>query len=163
MAWTDEVWLRSAFEALRTTFDVDRHLKKEMVQFLLDEGFWDKDRLEWDSAIARFNGCLNPNKSDFFKVGEVWALMRRFGRHELFLAMAEDLGYDVRIRPTEERRQQLLERIAESMERNEQTVASARADLARLDVQVPSSNVHSIPADSRRLLFSRHGDRSGVP
>lgn len=89
MTWTTEAWLREALGALKRTLDVDARSKNEMVQFLLDEGFWDKVKLStWESAIAKFNSCLNPNKSEFFKVGELWALSKRFGRHDLFLAMA---------------------------------------------------------------------------
>ncbi len=113
MAWTTEAWLREALGALKRSLDVDPRTKNEMVQFLLDEGFWDKEKLSnWDSAIAKFNSCLNPNKAEFFKIGEVWALAKRFGRHELFLAMAHDLGYEVRRVPSAERHQQLLEELA---------------------------------------------------
>lgn len=137
MAFIDDTWLRTAFTSLRATFDVDQKTKGQMVQFLLDEGFWQQDKLTWDAAIARFNGCLNPNKAEFFKMGEIWALMSRFGRHELFHAMAADLGYELRVMPTEERRQQLLERIANSTERLETEIGSARAALERLAVNPP--------------------------
>lgn len=72
----------------------DGHQRKVMIQFLFDEGFWDAEKLTWDAAIARWNDNLNPGKSAFWKNSELWALMSRFGRHHLFLAMADDLGYE---------------------------------------------------------------------
>ncbi|NUS37625.1 MAG: hypothetical protein HOQ02_01170 [Lysobacter sp.] len=163
MPWFDEAWLRRAFEALKETLDADPRLKRDMIQFLLDEGFWDTEKLKWDSAVARFNGCLNPNKDDFFKLGEAWALMKRFGRHQLFLAMAEDLGYEVRRRPTEERRQELLERIAVAAEKCERTMAEVHGDLARLEG--PVSTAASIPTqgNGQRMQFSKDGSRREVP
>ena len=139
MAFINENWLESALGAMRATFDVDTKTKTLMVQFLLDEGFWDSERLTWEAAIARFNSCLNPNKSEFFKMGEIWALMSRFGRHQLFHAMAEDLGYELRIIPTEERRQLLLERIATCSERFETEFAAARSGLERLTNTLPAA------------------------
>lgn len=133
MSWTDEAWLRMALDAMRTTFGNDPHLKRDMIQFLLDEGFWDKDTLKsWEAATARFNDCLNPNKAQFFKVSEVWALMKRFDRPQLFLAMADDLGYEVRKIPTEARRLACLERIANAYESCERSVGGAQAELQRL-------------------------------
>ena len=68
---------------------------------------------------------LNPAKAEFFKIGEMWMLMRRFGRHQLFLAMAEDLGYHCIPLPTEARRQAVLERIAEVQDRANNEIAAA--------------------------------------
>lgn len=130
MSWIDETWAARAYGALREMLDVEPRLRRDMIQFLLDEGFWDSS-LKWDSAVARFNSCLSPNKSEFFKVGEIWALMKRFGRHQLFLLMAEDLGYEVRPRATEERRQALLERLIEAAENCSHQLEEARAELAR--------------------------------
>lgn len=150
MAWIDDAWVRKAFDALRDTLDVDRHLKKQMIEFLLEEGFWDSSKLDWDSAVARFNSCLNPSKDVYFKLGELWALMKRFGRHQLFLAMADDLGYDVRLRSTEERRQQLLERIALALESCEQVTAETTAELARL-----TADGHAAPAVAQLVPLSQ--------
>lgn len=138
MSYIDETWLRTAYQAMRATLDVDSKTKEQMVQFLLDEGFWDKEKLTWEAAIARFNSCLNPNKSEFFKLGEFWALMSRFGRHHLFHAMADDFGFEVRLKPTEERHQELLERFVNAADRLEQDLASARAGLARLQAAPPA-------------------------
>ncbi len=87
MPWIDETWLQDALAALKATCDVDAHTRNAMIQFLLDNGFWDQEKLkDWTSAVAKFNSCLNPNKAEFFKIGELWALMRRFGRHQLGFA-----------------------------------------------------------------------------
>lgn len=162
MAWIDESWLRSAFEALEATLKVDARLKRDMIQFLFDEGFWDTEKLSWPAAEARFNACLNPNKSDFFKIGELWALMKRFGRHELFLAMADDLGYEVRRKPTEERRMELLERIAIATERCEAASTTAAAELIRLE-RTPDSKVARLPGGGRPSFSLDDGTRAGVP
>ncbi|MGH8073679.1 MAG: hypothetical protein ACREO4_06350 [Lysobacter sp.] len=156
MAWIDEQWLRMALDAMRDTFGNDPHLKRDMIQFLFDEGFWDAKTLSWDAAVARFNGCLNPNKSEFFKTGELWALMKRFDRHQLFLAMATDLGYEVRRIPTDERRQQLLERIAVAYEGCERSVAGAAAELSRLAAPAPAPKqgaVALVPGQPLRFSY----------
>jgi hypothetical protein len=157
MSWIDERWLQSAFDSMRRTFyEIDPQLKREMIQFLLDEGFWDAQKLTWDAAVARFNACLNPNKADtFFKLGEIWALMKRFERFDLLIAMADDLGFDLAPRPTEARRQQLLLRIAEATEKCTAAVEGARAELDRLaDVPV-REGPSGIARAAGRPQFSR--------
>lgn len=130
--WLDAAWQERGLAALRDTLDVDPRTRKAMVQFLFDEGFWDEKSLTWPAAIARWNDCLNPAKTSFFKIGELWALMARFDRHHLFAAMADDLGYELRRKPTEERRQALLERVANALERVERELGDAQQQLARL-------------------------------
>ncbi len=135
MAWTTQAWLREALASLKRTLDVDARTKNEMVQFLLDEGFWDKEKLSsWESAIAKFNSCLNPNKAEFFKVGELWALSKRFARHDLFLAMAADLGYEVRRIPTPERHQALLEELSGLQAQHLEAFERISTQLAQLQV-----------------------------
>ena len=140
MAWIDETWLRGAFNAMQDTLKVDDRTRNEMIQFLLDEGFWKAETLKThDAQIARWNACLNPNKSEFFKVGEVWALMARFGRHDLFLRMADDLGYEVRAIPTPERQQRALDRIADAVEACQIECANARSALDRMGLPQPGA------------------------
>lgn len=138
MSFIDETWLRIAFQSLHKTLDFDAGTRKQAIQFLLDEGFWDETKLTWEAAIARWNSCLNPNKPEFFKLGEVWALMRRFGQHELFLAMAQDLGYEVRPMATEERRQVLLDQLQRTVAAQQETMAQLQASLERLDATAPA-------------------------
>jgi hypothetical protein len=160
--WTDELWLREAHRALRETLEVSSELKGEMIEFLLDEGFWSRETLRSREAqVARFNACLNPNKAEFFKVGEVWALMKRFGRHQLFLHMAADLGYNVSRIPTEERRLELLERISQASDSFQEMLAQAAADLARLDRLPPASP--ALPRATREEPATRAVDRLGCP
>jgi hypothetical protein len=130
--WVDAEWTRRGLAALHAMLDVDDHTRKAMIQFLFDEGFWNPDKLTWDAAIAKWNDAKNPAKPGFWKVGELWALALRFERHQLFLAVMENLGYEVRRTPTEERRQLLLERMAAAVERCEQTLSTARTELARM-------------------------------
>jgi hypothetical protein len=145
--WTDPTWMQQGLDALRSTLDTDPAMRRDMVQFLLDEGFWSTDTLRtWDSAVARFNSCLNPHKSEFFKLSELWALMKRFHRHQLFLAMAADLGYEVRPLPTEARRQALLERIAVGLERCGWERDAVHAELARLEAHVAAPGPRIEPA-----------------
>lgn len=133
--WLSPQWMRRGLQALRSTLRVDGRQRKKMIEFLFAEGFWKQERLSWDAAVARWNDCLNPDKAAFFKVAEVWALMKRFGNHDLFLAMAEDLGYDVRRRPTDERRQELFARILKLQEEQQRQFAEWREELARLDLE----------------------------
>lgn len=131
MSYIDETWLRKAFQSLREVVDVDDHTRRKMIQFLMDEGFWDST-LKWETAEAKWNSCKNPNKSEFFKIGEIWALMLRFGRYQLFQAMADSFGAQIVWLPTEARRQAVLERLADSYDRFELDQAAARAELERL-------------------------------
>lgn len=132
MAFIDEVWLRKAHRALKETLEVDDQTKRQMVQFLLDEGFWDANSLKWESAVARFNDNNNPTKASYWKIGEVWALMLRFGRHDLAHAIAESLGYELRPIPTEERRQALLHNAVSLLERLHLESAELRQAIERL-------------------------------
>lgn len=128
---------------MRATFDVDAHLRKQMIEFLFEAGFWNRERLTWHAAQARFDACLNPGKKEFFKLSELWALMKRFDRHELFLAMAADLDYQVPHRlATAERHQALLERIAEEMARANAVGERALADMQVLAAGAPDASVH---------------------
>ena len=154
-AFLDDPWFERAFEALQEALRVEKRLQKEMIQFLFDEGFWDPDKLTWEAAATRFVGCLNRSKTDTnFKLSEIWALMKRFGRHHVFLAMADDLGYEVRLKPTEERRQDLLERAVTLLERLDDASTALRGDIERLvsgEVHDPSPRAHGGPRPS----FSR--------
>ena len=89
---------REWFESARRAFDasmVDGRTVKARVQFLLDSGLWDARKLAFESALARYHGCVDPAKREHFRIVEVWALMKRFGCHDLALAMVQDLGYQV--------------------------------------------------------------------
>jgi hypothetical protein len=153
--WLDDQWFTGAGEALREMMEISPGQKRDMIQFLLDEGFWDAERLSWEAAVTRFNACLNPNKRDAsFKVSELWALAKRFDRHQLFVAIVQDLGYEVRVKPTEERRQELLERIAVATEQCAAVLAGAKAELGRIDQAPAAPRVHSAP----RHHFSKAAD-----
>lgn len=128
--WLDGGWFKSGHAALRETLHVDADTRKAMIEFLYEAGLWDKERLSWPAAEARWNGCLNPAKPEYFKLAEVWALMREFGRHQLFLAMADDLGYErPMLIPTETRRMEILQRLAAAEEKHAEVMAGIRADL----------------------------------
>lgn len=137
--WLDSYWLQGAFDALRATLAVDTDLQRQMIDFLFAEGFWDHTKLSWAGAQARFHACLNPAKPDAFKLVEIWALCKRFHRHELVLAMVADLGYE-RPRPlaTEEHRNELLERIARASE----VQAAAMLELQRMASPPPPVRMH---------------------
>lgn len=160
--WIDAAWSARGLAALRAMLDVDDHTRRKMVQFLFDEGFWDPEKLTWDAAIARWNDCKNPGKSAFFKLGELWALALRFERHQLFLAMADNLGYEVRRIPTPERQQQLVTRLTAAMTQCEATLSSCRAELARINV---SAEHHAEASPSlaglQRFALDDDGQRPG--
>src|SRR5690348_3465057 len=115
----DIEWMQRGVDAMREMLDVDGATKRAMIEFLFEEGFWDRTTLKsWEAAEEKFTNCLNPSKKVYFKIGEVWALMKRFRRYHLLDAMLEDLGcYPRREKPTEERRIELLERIAANQEK----------------------------------------------
>lgn len=156
----DPKWMQRGWEALRETFNVDGATKRDMIQFLLDEGFWHKDRLTWEGAEKRFNDCINPTRDTFFKLVELWALMKQFRRFHLLEVMADDLGFRPLVQmPTEERRLELLERIAAAEEQMLAVVGPARAELDKLDA-APEVRVH--PAfQENRGGFSRPDKHSG--
>ncbi|MDN5924171.1 MAG: hypothetical protein L0H70_04140 [Xanthomonadales bacterium] len=130
--WLDVGWTQRGLDALRDTLDVDAATKRDMIQFLFDEGFWDGERLTWPAAVARFNACNNPSKSEFWKLSELWALARRFERHALLHAMAEDMGFELRRVPTQERLQGLLERLVQTQTEVAAAIEASSAELARL-------------------------------
>lgn len=143
MFHVDEVWMQRGLDALEDVFRVDDATKRDMIEYLFDAGFWNRDKLKWEAAVARFNDCLNPNKTQFFKVSEVWALMKAFGRDGLLHAMVEDLGYKpLHKLATEERRQELLERIATAEERMLFEVRAAKHELAELETAPVRVRVH---------------------
>lgn len=161
MPFIDETWLRKAHQALKQTLEVDSNTRRDMIQFLFDEGFWDEKTLSWDSAVARFNDCNNPTKTQFWKLGELWALMLRFERLQLFHAMAESFGYEVRPLPTEARRIALLERIVANQERFDGQQQELMADLGRLCTAPLEQRLPSMPGT--RPQFSLPGEeRSAV-
>lgn len=152
MAFIDESWLRKAHQALKATFEVDSNTRRDMIQFLFDEGFWDPQTLNWESAVSRFNDCNNPTKAQFWKVGEIWALMLRFERYELFYAMAESFGFALSAIPTEARRITLLERLLQNQERFDAQQQELRSDLERLCTAPLEQRLPSVPG--RRPQFS---------
>lgn len=162
MFHVDEVWMQRGQDALEDMFRVDDAVKRDMIQFLFDEGFWNKQSLSWEAAVARFNDCLNPNKPKFFKVSEVWAMMKAFRRHGLLHAMADDLAYQpLHQAPTEERRLELLERIAVAEERMLAERRTAKRELGLLEE--PADNVRVHPAfHEGRGSFSVPDDDEGV-
>ena len=142
--WLSPEWMQRGLEALKATLDVDNDLKCQMVQFLFDCGLWNADNLSWDAGMARFNAALNPNKPQVkFSLAEIWALMRQFARHELLFAMCDDLGYEQpRKLATEQRRQELLERLAAAIEQANRLSEQAAAELGRLHVQRAPRRIH---------------------
>lgn len=154
----DDDFLEFAYEALQETIPADRHVRKDMIQFLLDEGFWPAE-MKWESAVARFNACLNRGKAEYFKVSELWALMRRFGRHQLFLSMAEDLGYEVRKRTDIERVQMLYEEILGKLDArdSEDRQLRARADALLTGLQAAAPRAASAGGRGR-VHLSRAAD-----
>lgn len=156
--WIDAAWSARGLAALHAMLDVDDHTRKAMIQFLFDEGFWDAHKLTWDAAVAKWNDGKNPGKPTFFKIGELWALALRFDRHQLFLVIMEDLGYEVRRTPTEERRQLLLERMTDAVVSCEQTLNTARTELARLRLGSTPREVMPRQRNAAPVRFDRDDD-----
>ncbi len=155
--WLDNSWMQAGLEALRDTLAVDPRLRKQMIEFLLEEGLWDEEKLTWDAAIARWNACLNPRRPEFFKIVEIWALMKRFHRFGLFEAMALDLGFRATAIPTEERLQYILERIAEAHERSAAVIEALGHELSRLDDGAPPRHLGPAPDGYPAVRFRLEG------
>lgn len=79
--WLTPDWFDRAHKALRRDFgDIPDALRVQMIQWLLDHGFWDRSRLTWDSAQQRWADCLHPGKHQKFGLLEVLALATAFDR-----------------------------------------------------------------------------------
>lgn len=79
--WLTPEWFDRAHKALRRDFgDIPDGLRVQMIQWLLDNGFWDRSRLTWDSAQQRWADCLHPGKHQKFGLLEVLALATAFNR-----------------------------------------------------------------------------------
>jgi hypothetical protein len=156
--YIDATWMQKGLDALNETFCVDDATRRDMIQFLFDEGFWDTEKLTWSAAVTRFNECLNPRRPQFFKFAEIWALMKRFRRYALLHAMVEDLEFQpLRPQPTESRRQDLLERIARAEEQHVALVKAARAELGRLDADPPARRMNPAFTEGDGSFCRGHG------
>jgi len=140
--WLSAEWQQRCLDALKDTLDVNSDLKRDMVQFLFDEGFWDPARLEWSAAVTKFNACLRPDTRENFSNIQLWALIKRFNRLSWFFAMADDLGFEVRKKATEERRIEIVERLLTGIEQANKLSAQALAALQQLGAPVPASRLH---------------------
>jgi hypothetical protein len=149
-SWLTEQWFQRMLNALKETLDVSEELKSEMIEFLFEAGFWDRAKLTFPAAVARFNACLNPGKrGEFFKAAEILALMKRFGRHQFFIEQAEFLGYRVERIATDELRIREISRLADALERHNalnarvaHDVEEARALLHQLDTIGGKTRIH---------------------
>lgn len=167
--WLTPAWFARYMDALAETVGGPDERKVEMIQFLFDAGFWDATKLSFPAAVSRFNACLNPGRAEFFKLGEVFALMRRFDRHELFHAIAADLGYQVERIPTDARRLRALERIATALERRNELLeasaeetADALAELQREQSAGHALRIHpALSEPGAAFSFGAHEDVHG--
>lgn len=133
--WFSPHWMQHGLDALKALLG-DQAQQREFVQLMFDLGFWHADKLTWDGACIRMRDCANPGKSAHFRLSELWAMMRASGRHHLFLAMADDLGYEVRLRSTDERRTYAMERLAAALEENNHLAQLAKGLLAGVDMDL---------------------------
>lgn len=134
MSWRDPQWLQRGLDAMQATFDVDSTTKQQMIDFLLAEGFWDTNKLTPAAARTKFNACMNPMKPDFFKLSELWVLMKRFRRYELWLAMGEDMGFECPQQiPLTTRRADLERQLLELRQQSQAQLEALENALTRLD------------------------------
>lgn len=140
--WVNKEWVQRGLNALGEMLDVDGALKRDMIEFLFETGLWDSTKLTHEAAIAKWNANLNPSTNAFFKIGEVWALSKRFERFHLLHAMAEDCGFDLRRQPTEERRQHALEQLVEELKRSNDIAQHAHTLLSQLDTGGAPLRIH---------------------
>lgn len=151
--WLDATWMQSGVDALREALDVSPALKTRMVTWLLESGLWDKEKLSYDAAMARFNACLNPSRSEFFKISEVVALSIAFERPQFLLWMAARMGFEVRRLSTIEQQNGILERLAKGIEDHNHLVAECQSDLRRLGAPMPAMPIHPAIRESQTSAF----------
>lgn len=138
--WLNEVWTQRGMNALRETLAPDPDTKYAAIKFLQDTGQWDATGVTAEAAESRYNGNLNPGKKMNFRISEAWSLMRFLGRHQLLHAMVEDCGFQPLVRkPSEERKQEALEKIHLEMRRHNEVMSQLAgqlgvADLAQLRI-----------------------------
>lgn len=170
--WLTPEWMARGLRALCATVDSDSDLKRQMIEFMFETGMWNSKELTYSAAVSKFNNCLNPDRPEYFRTMHVWALMKRFGRFELFLAMADDLGFEVRHRATPEREQELLLRLADAYQETNRLLALTLTNVQHLHQAAPSLPVHpsfqrgtgsfSFEAPDTDLTNRRHdGDAAG--
>lgn len=156
----DGRWVRTALAALDRT--IPQKCKKKFVSFMFSARFWDATRLSWDAAIARVNECLriDPDKRQFLKIAEVWAWMRFSGEHDLFLAMADDLGYRVERIPTASRIAELLARIEQRLADGTDAFGEVRELRDQLAAITAGSTETPAPTDTgdMAIRFCRSGE-----
>lgn len=134
MSSRDPKWLQRGLDAMRETLDVDAATKAAMIDFLMEEGFWDSRRLTPAAARTRFNACMNPMKTEFFKLSELWALMKHFHRYQLLDAMCQDMGFEPpRKLPTSNLRAELQQKLDALASQHADQVAELRAQIEQLD------------------------------
>lgn len=148
MSWRDPTWMQRGLDAMKVTLDVDAALKQQMIDFLLDEGFWNPKKLSPKAARTKFNACMNPLKPDFFKLSELWALMKRFRRYELWLAMGDDLGFE---RPHHLPTVTYRDHLQQQLDAQERLRADLLAELEAIDAAEPVDLVESARYGGDRL------------
>jgi hypothetical protein len=157
--WLDDRWMQDGLDAMRDTLDVHAHLRKQMIEFLYDAGLWDKESLSFDAAVARWNANLNPGKPGFFKIAEVVALSLAFRRFAFLHWWNEKAGLETREKPTLERQNEILGRLAEASEEYNAILARAEGDLRRLGIHTPETQVHpKFREAAHGSAFRFHGD-----
>jgi len=160
MAWRDPEWLQRGLDALKATLDVEPQLKRDMFLFLIEEGFWDGSRLTDAAAQTKFNACMNPAKPEYFKLTEIWVLMKRFQRHELLHAMAADLGFEpLKLIPQELRREDLVLKLERLRETAAEQEARLLQEIEQLDGYTESADRRG---DAQRLRVHPAMRETGV-
>lgn len=149
-------WLARGHAALQATFPP--RTRKQFAGLMLDAGLWSEKRLSLDSAIARVGDCLHPERGggQSFRLSELWLWMHESGHHALFDAMADDLGYRAEPIPTEQRQQELLARIDQSLAR----AINEIQELTTLRDQLGGTHMPDTPAplSTAPVRFSQYDD-----
>ncbi len=153
-SWLTPQWFQRGLNALREQMDPSPQAKRAAIEFLLDNGFWGKDGLTYESAESRYNNNLNPAKPTQFKSSEILAVGIYLGRRQYVDFQASEMSCEVRPIPTEERHQRLLEEVINSFARHNELLerVSGQMDIAKL---APYLRVH--PAFIEGGAFA-HGD-----
>jgi hypothetical protein len=154
--WADDRWMQDGLDKLRETLDVDAHVRNQMIEFLYESKMWDRESLTFDAAVSRWNANMNPAKPGFFKLAELVALSLAFKRFQFLAWWNEQAGFETREKPTLERQNAILERVAAALENNNEILTRADGDLRRLGSAVPKSAVHPKFRDPEHRPAFRH-------
>jgi len=156
----DGVWMEVAHGALQST--VPSESKKDFVLCMYASGLWNSLRLTWSAAITKLSNGLalkaqDDRNREYLKIVEIWWWMKCSGKHDLAIAMLNDLGYEVRRKPKIERLTAIAERIDKSLAEIRELTQQAQLMRHENDDANPAANdaAQRVIESAQGMRFSR--------